>query len=262
MPNIVDPYSRSQRTNPRFLSKLERQKKNEFGKTQTWGNLLKTQQGITMLGETRTRETMFGETQPNLTLYVLKFNLNKYTDYDEEYPEPPKYDPIEGSKVKYFETDPTLQRIVNSLLVKPKKISDIYVLNISKKFNGYHHTYIYDTSTGFSFWSTYYPPDGFSIAKISMKFNEEDPQGPLIPEFRWEQLGIDDGAFGIRNHKKKSKRRKKKTKRHGKKSKKKTKKRRVGKKRVVGKKSNKKGNVSGKKRRGVKRARTRRRSRV
>jgi hypothetical protein len=260
---------------------IEKEKNKNFSKTQPWGNLTGQPQSMgTMFGETQTRGnltgqpqsigTMFGKTLPSETMLgkydtieeELKFNLDKYTDYDEEYPEPPNYVPIEGSEVKILKNDPTLQRIVNSLLEKPKKISDRYVLNISKKFNGYH-TYIYDTRTGFSFWSTYYPPDGFHIAKITQQFDEKDRQGPLIPKLiEWKQLNLDDGAFGIRNHKKKTKLRKKKSKRRGKKSKKKTKKRLVGKKRVVGKKSNKKGNVSGKKRRGVKRARTRRRSRA
>ena len=78
--------------------------------------------------------------------------------------------------------------------------------------------------------------------------------GEKEKKMREERQSSYDGG-GIRNHKKKTKRRKKKSKRRGEKSKKKTKKRRVG------KKSKKKGNVSGKKRRGVKRARTRGRPR-
>ena len=256
---------REEETNKRFLDRLsglsvisEETMETMLGKTQSMN---------TLYGKTLQGETIFDQTKPNSTLNELKFNLDKYTDYDKEYPKPPNYDPIEGSEVKILKNDTTLQPIVDSLLRKPKKISDRYVLNISDKFNGYH-TYIYDDDVPASFWSTYYPPDGFRIAKITQQFDEKDRQGSLIPKLiLWEQLNLDDGAFGIRNHKKKTKLRKKKSKRRGKKSKKKTKKRLVGKKRVVGKKSKKKGNVSEKKstkkkRRGGKRARTRRRSRA
>ena len=211
-----------------------------FGQPQTWGNLTdERQQAKTLLGQPQTWGTMFSETLPSETMLgqydtieeELKLNWDNFIDYPNHRrrPDLPLIPREEGSKLKNVKNDQLLKKRIISLIKKPKYISPRYVLNISHEDDGYY-TYIYDTNTDKSFWSTYNNTDGFRIARIKQQFDKNDRLGPLIPEFNgWKLLEFDD-AFGIRNHKKKSKRRKKKSKRRGKKSKKKTKKRRVGKK--------------------------------
>ena len=253
--------NRSLEINERFLNRLRGLKEGDLNKTKGNRTLLETQQAKTLLDNTETRGTIFSLTQPNSTLDKLKFNWDNFIDYPNHrgIPPLPQIPREEGSKLKIGRNDQLLKVRIISLIKKPKYISPRYVLNISHEDDGYY-TYIYDTDTDASFWSTYNDTDGFRIATITQQFDKKVPQGHLIPKFKgWKLLKFDDG-FGIRNHKKKSKRRKKKTKRRGKKSKKK-KSRVVGKKRRVGKKSKKKGNVSEKKHRVGKRARTRGRSR-
>ena len=250
------PHNRSIRTSRRHSDMIKTHRERDFNKTTGNRTLLETQQAKTLQ-----RGTIFSLTQPNSTLDKLKFNWDNFIDYPNHrgLPPLPQIPREEGSKLKIGKNNQLLEERIISLIENPKYISPRYVLNISHDDDGYY-TYIYDTNTDKSFWSTYNDTDGFRIATITQQFDKKVPQGHLIPKFKgWELLKFDDG-FGIRNHKKKSKRRKKKSKRRGKKSKKK-KSRVVGKKRRVGKKSKKKGNVSVKKRRVGKRARTRGRSR-